>query len=325
MSNKHCPHCNCNTEAIRFGNTSSKKQRYRCKTCGKTWVSKSRPSRLAEKIWYDLVWNNMPVRTLSEKYHKHPNTIRRIINNYQPPPLDIESLSETEKSAIRVVVMDTTYFGKGHGVVTVLDAHTGRLLYFNEIYGSETNNHYYIAIRTLEKAGICPKACVLDGRKGISELLEECGILVQMCHFHMWQIVKRYLTNNPVLGPNIELKLIIDSFLSKHTHTDRFLFAAQVRGWRNRNERWLNEKHRNEYGKLEWTHEETRRAYNAIISHAKWLFTYEKYPELNIPKTSNRIEGKFGNAKDKLKLHHGYTNKLKIKIFFSLLSGRTGV
>ncbi|MBQ3476098.1 hypothetical protein IJH26_01130 [Candidatus Saccharibacteria bacterium] len=173
----------------------------------------------------------------------------------------------------------------------------------------------------LKEAGICPKACLLDGRKGVADLLNEEGVLVQMCHFHMWQIVRRYLTNNPVLGPNIELKQIMDNFLNRHFYVDRHTFAAQVLGWKQRNLLWLNEKHRGENGRLEWSHAETRRAYNAIISHAKWLFTYEKYPELNIPRTSNIIEGKFGNAKDKLRLHHGYTHKFKIKIFFSLLSG----
>ena len=267
----------------------------------------------------------MPARALADKYHRHPNTIRGIINNYDPPTLDLNNLSAEEKAEIKVVVMDTTYFGRGHGVVVVLDADKNKLLYFKEIHHTETNNDYYLAIRALERANIRPRACVLDGRRGVAELLEEYDILVQMCHFHMWQIVKKYLTNNPLLQPNIELKGIMDDFLNKHIKTSAISFANQIRNWRSRNWLWLTEKHRNEHGRLEWSHEETRRAYNAIIRYAKWLFTYEKYPELNIPKYSNIIEGKFGNAKDKLRLHHGYTDTLKFKIFFSLLSERTEV
>lgn len=321
MNSKHCPHCNFSTEVIRHGQTSSGRSRYRCKTCHKTWTNKARPDKLAAIIWHDFVWNNQPVRALADKYHKHPNNIRSIIHGYIPPPIDLSALSLAEKRTIQVITMDTTYFGRGHGVVVVINAHTGTLLYFREIHHTETNNDYFLAIRALLDAGIRPKACVLDGRRGVAELLEEYGILVQMCHYHLWQIVRKYLTNNPVLRPNIELKLIIDNFLNKHTETSSLILAKQVRSWRDRNWRWLNEKHRNERGRLEWSHSETRRAYNAIIRHAKWLFTYEKHPELNIPKTSNIIEGKFGNAKDKLRLHHGYTDKLKIKIFFSLLSG----
>ena len=321
MNSKHCPHCNCSTKVVKIGLTSAHRQRYRCDNCHKTWVNKSRNTRLSKLIWYDFVWNNMPVRALASKYHKHPNTIRSIINNYTPPPLDLSLLSDREKEVIKVIVLDTTYFGRSCGVVTILDAHTGRLLYFKRILKTETNSEYLIGINTILANNIHPKAAIVDGRRGLIDLLESKDILVQMCHFHMWQIVRRYLTNNPVLEPNIELKAIIDNFLNKHTHIDRFMFASQTSGWLHRNEHWLNEKHRNEYGIYEWSHEETRRAYKAIKSHFPYLFTYEKYPELNIPKTSNIIEGKFGNAKDKLRLHHGYTDTLKIKIFFSLLSG----
>lgn len=321
MNSKRCPYCHCNTKVVKIGLTTAKRQRYRCNFCLKTWVSRARPARLDEKIWHDFVWNNMPVRALANKYNKHPNTIRDILHNHKIKPIDLSKLTKKEKAAIKVIVMDTTYFGREYGVVTIINAHTGDLLYFSEIKGSETNTDYYNAFFTLQEAGIQPKACVLDGRKGVADLLTDEGVLVQMCHFHMWQIVRRYLTNNPVLQPNIELKSIMDAFLSKRFPMNRRKFSCYILGWKNKNWRWLNEKHRGDDGRLEWTHAETRRAYNAIISHAKWLYTFEKYPELNIPRTSNIIEGKFGNAKDKLRLHHGYTHKFKIKIFFSLLSG----
>ena len=325
MNSRHCPHCHCTIDIVKIGTSSSGRQRYRCKKCHKTWISKSRPDRIAVKIWNDFVWNNMPVRALSEKYDKHPNTIRNILHEYRPAPLNLKALDSSQKQEISVIAMDTTYFGRKHGVVTVVDAHKGTLLYFHEINGAETNSEYYAAIYALLNVDIRPKVCVIDGRKGVAERLEEEGILVQMCHFHMWQIVRRYLTNNPVLAPNIELKQIMDDFLNKHSHTTRRSFSLEVLGWRRRNLAWLNEKHRDENGRLEWSHADTRRAFNAIHSYYRWLFTYEDYPELNIPKTSNIIEGKFGNAKDKLRLHHGYTQELKIKIFFSLLSGRTEV
>ena len=321
MNSKRCPYCHCSTKVVKIGVTSSGRQRYKCKACLKTWVNQPRPTRLADKVWHDFVWNNMPARALSDKYKKHPNTIRDILHNYEVKPLNLDSLNAGEKAKITVIAMDTTYFGRKHGVVTIINAHNGDLLYFCETTGSETNTDYYNAFYSLQKAGIYPKACIIDGRKGVGDLLVDEGVLVQMCHFHMWQIVRRYLTNNPVLEPNIELKHIMDNFLSQRFPVDKQKFSAQIISWKHRNWRWLNEKHRNENGRLEWSHADTRRAYNAIISHAKWLFTYEKYPELNIPRTSNIIEGKFGNAKDKMRLHHGYTHEFKIKIFFSLLSG----
>ncbi len=326
MSNKHCPHCNCSTEAIKFGNTSSKKQRYRCKTCCKTWVSKSRPSRLAEKIWDDFVWNNLPVRELAKKYKKSPNSIRNLLRNYEPPPIDLANMPEIEKSKITVVAMDATYFGRTSGVVVAVDAHTGKLLYFQEIFGTETNADYERCIDTILAAGIYPGACVIDGRQGVKQILKDRGILVQLCHFHMQLMMKRYLTNNPVLEPNIALKLIADSLCNKHVQMSESRFYTIFVGWYNAYKSWLMERSYNpETGRREYCHQDTRRAFNALKNHRDVLFTYEHYPELNIPRTSNRIEGAFGVAKDKLRIHHGYTKRLKIKIFFSLLSGRTGM
>ena len=140
MNSKHCPHCNCSTEIVKKGKTSSNRQRYYCKCCGRTWTNKARFRRLDAKIWNDFVWNNQVVRTLAEKYQKHPNTIRKIINSYAPPNINLSQLSSGEKAAIQVIVMDTTYFGRKHGVVSILDAHSGKLLYFQEIFKTETNS-----------------------------------------------------------------------------------------------------------------------------------------------------------------------------------------
>lgn len=318
---KCCPHCHCSTEVIKFGVTSSGRQRYRCKSCMHTWTNKPRPGKLNEAVWHDYVWNNMPVRALENKYHKCGNTLRSIISQYQPPGLDIACLPKVIKQQIKVVIMDTTYFGRNYGVVAFIDAYTNRLLYFQEINRSEIIQDYIDGLAAIRAVGIRPLACVVDGRRGLIQALEARGLKVQYCLFHVLLAVRRYLTNKPVLEPNKELKLIAELLCHKKIRLGRFHFASILHGFFVRNERWLNERTKLENGKWEFTHQDTRRAYQVIQKHFPWLFTYEKYPELNIPRTSNKIEGKFGNAKDKLKLHHGYTKELKTRIFFSLLSG----
>ena len=323
MNSKHCPHCHCSMKVIKKGLTKSNKQRYLCKGCGKTWVNKPRKQKLLDNIWHDFVWNNLPVRELAKRYKLHENTIRKMLHDYQPKPLSITSLSEEEKASITVITMDTTYFGRNSGVVVAIDAHNGDLLYFREIFGSETNKDYELCIDTILAAGISPKACIIDGRQGVRYLLENRGILVQLCQFHLKLMVKKYLTNKPVLDPNKELKLIVDNICNKHVNMDEQKFLHQIVNWHGRYRFWLNEKTIDPLtGNKEWTHQDTRRAFNAIKNHLDIIYTYEHYPKLNIPNTSNRIEGMFGMAKDKLRIHHGYTKDLKIKILFSLLSGR---
>ncbi|MBQ3476099.1 hypothetical protein IJH26_01135 [Candidatus Saccharibacteria bacterium] len=69
----------------------------------------------------------MPARALASKYNKHANTIRRILHDYEPKPLEIENLNDNERKKIIVIAMDTTYFGRKYGVVTVVNAHNGNL------------------------------------------------------------------------------------------------------------------------------------------------------------------------------------------------------
>ena len=100
MNSKCCPYCHSSTKVVKIGLTTAKRQRYRCNNCLKTWVSKPRPDRLAKLIWHDFVWNNMPVRALSEKYKKHPNSIRDVLHNYELKPLDLNDLTKEELDKI---------------------------------------------------------------------------------------------------------------------------------------------------------------------------------------------------------------------------------
>lgn len=60
-------------------------------------------------------------------------------------------------------------------------------------------------------------------------------------------------------------------------------------------------------------HRNVGSTYANINLYFEYLFTYEKYPELNIEKTTNRIEKLFKELKDKLHhLYRGLTRKHRI-------------
>lgn len=314
MNRKSCPFCNCNS-IIKHGKRNDR-QRYRCKDCHKTWTNKNRPQRLSAKIWQEYTQNASTVRELSERHDRHPNTIRKIIHEFEVPPV-VPIPTDTSCS---VIIADATYFGRTLGELVVIDAHTGVSLYCQEIYGSERIVDYENAIDTLLTSNYPVRACVIDGRKGVRDMLLEQGILVQHCQFHQLMTITQCLTRHPVLPPNIELRNIAMTL----TRTGRETFERLLAGWILRHEFWLRERTRMPGGKWEYTHKNTRRAYYSLKNNLPWLFTYLDHPELNIPNTVNRIDGKFGNIKDKLKIHHGYTKQLKTKIFRSLLSDGTG-
>ena len=317
MNSKHCPHCHSNTKTVRIGRTSSGRQRYKCKNCSLTWTSKPHPQVLAKRIWHDLVFHNLNMEELSEKYGLCERTIRNKLDLYDPPLI---LPSENDKD-VSVIAMDVTFFKRTGGVLTVIDAHNGKALYEAETGGYETVWDYEKAIQTLLAYGIHPKAAVVDGKKGVIEMLEGYGILVQMCQFHQKKIVRKYIRKDPILAENRSIKDLTNAL----THVHRKTFESMVYVWRATNYDWLQERTYLENGKWTYTHKESRSAINSLFRNLPYLFTFEDYPELNIPNTNNKIEGIHSELKRRLANHRGLKKDQKIKFIRIFLSGRTGV
>ena len=321
MNSKHCPHCHCSTMVVKKGNTSSGRQRYKCKKCNKSWTAKPHPQILAKKIWHDLMWHNQNLDELSEKYGLCRRTIRKKLDLYNPPEI---TPSTKDKDTI-VIAMDVTFFKRTGGVLTVINVHNGKTLYQAETGDYETVWDYEKAIQTLHKYEVCPKAAVVDGKKGVIEMLEGYGILVQMCQFHQQKIVRKYIRKDPILAENRSIKELTDAL----THVHRKTFESMVYVWRAVNFSWLNErtyfKDRGDNKNWEYTHKESRSAINSLFRNLPYLFTFEDYPELNIPNTNNMIEGIHSELKRRLANHRGLKKDQKIKFIRIFLSERTEV
>ena len=312
MNSKICPYCNCSTDVVKIGVTSSKRQRYKCRACSRTWTSKPHSQILVKQIWNDLVFHNMNYGELADKYRMNRRTIRRKLNLYDPP--------EIIPTHANVIAMDVTYFGRSGGVLSVINAINGRILYCAEVGSYETMWDYEKAILTLFRHNIRPKAAVVDGKKGVMEMLEGYGLYAQMCQFHQKKIVTTCITRKPIIKENIEIKSIADSL----TQLNREQFETTVLIWRAHNWAWLHERTRLENGKWEYTHKLSRRAINSLVHHLPYLFTYEDHPELHIPNTNNKIEGIHSELKRRLANHRGLRKSQKIKFVRIFLSGRTG-
>ncbi|MDE3938638.1 transposase, partial [Glaesserella parasuis] len=53
------------------------------------------------------------------------------------------------------------------------------------------------------------------------------------------------------------------------------------------------------------------------------LFTYEKYSDLNIEKTTNRLENLFGQLKEKLSHHAGLTKRHNVMFIKDFLNKKS--
>ena len=140
-----------------------------------------------------------------------------------------------------------------------------------------------------------------------------------MCHFHQKQITKRYLTSNPKLEASQELKEITTTLAD----TNEQMFTKQLTVWYETWKDFLKEKTIDpETSKWHYTHKKLRSAYRSLKTNLPYLFTYQRYPELNIPNTTNSLDGYFNVLKSKLNVHRGLSKKRAKKVVIELLKGK---
>lgn len=258
-----------------------------------------------EVLWEEYIVNKQTYHQLSVKYGCSIRTIQRRIDKvkiYKP---------EVEGRQV-VVLMDTTYFGRGFGVMLFKDAYTGINL-FKQYVKHETNNLYAEGISYLQGKGFKIDAIVCDGRRGLLQMFST--IPIQMCQFHQCAILTRYLTRKPKLQAAIELRKLM-LLLSK---TDKESFEGALNTWHNKWEKFLNERRKDVNGKNRYIHRRLRSAYRSLRTNLPWLFTWYDNRHINIPNTTNAIDGHFADLKNKLRNHNGLSLVRKKKFIDEFL------
>jgi len=203
--------------------------------------------------------------------------------------------------------MDTTYFGRTFGVMVFKDSLSGQVL-FKQYVKHETNKLYLQGIEEIARRGIKIQAIICDGRKGLLTLFGK-DIPVQMCNFHQVAVVRRYITKKPKMQASIELWEL--TLLLKQT--DKVSFEGGLQDWFIKWESFMNERRVDEKGKKRYVHKKLRSAYRSLKTNLPWLFTWYDKIELNIPNTTNAIDGHFADLKNKLRNHNGLSIARKKK------------
>jgi len=102
--------------------------------------------------------------------------------------------------------------------------------------------------------------------------------------------------------------------------TDRESFEAVLQLWFDKWESFLNERTINsETKKSFYTHKRLRSAFRSLKNNLPWLFTWYDHIELNIPNTTNAIDGHFADLKNKLRNHNGLSLERKKKFIDGFL------
>jgi hypothetical protein len=112
------------------------------------------------------------------------------------------------------------------------------------------------------------------------------------------------------LPASIELK----EFVAMLKMTDKESFESGLELWFAKWKSFLNERTSSpKTGKSHYVHKRLRSAYRSLKTNSKWLFTWYDYYELNIPNTTNAIDGHFADLKNKLRNHNGLSIERKRK------------
>jgi len=215
-----------------------------------------------------------------------------------------------------IIIADTTFWGRKYGICVFRAWPLAKNIWWNQV-ASELMAHYRYGRAILEEKGWTILAAVVDGRRGFFNVFND--IPVQMCQFHQMKIVTRYITTRPKTAAGRELRTLVLT-LTKATEEE---FTTALAHWYAQYGDFINEKTISTFlnGKMHWhfTHKGVYSAYHSLERNLPYLFTYQKYPELNIPNTTNSLDGSFSALKKKLGVHHGLRKDRRYKIISKLL------
>ena len=213
-----------------------------------------------------------------------------------------------------VVVVDTTFFRRTFGVAVIRSPHLKKNLAWLETK-TETALTYHELRWQIEKKGFEIQAAVIDGKPGLIEVFRD--VPIQMCQFHQIAITTRYLTTKPKLLAGQTLRHISLCITKSNQDEMQKLLDGWYATWGD----FLKQKTYNPITKRRfYTHKRLRSAYGSIARNLPHLYTYQKYPELNIPNTTNSLDGSFAHLKDMLRIHRGLSKARKLKLIDEILS-----
>lgn len=274
--------------------------------CHKQFQNRRRPERLEKKIWREHIWQRQTIADLKQKYGKGKNWVRKTLDQADVQP------HQQIKPQFVVAIFDATHFGDDCLLMARAQAIKTNLGWM--WIEQETKEVYSLLKGNLETRGLILAAVVLDGRTGIPGVFPV--IPVQICHFHQLQTIKRKLTLRPETEAGKELLHIAFGLAKSNEQT----MTLDLKNWIEKYQTFIDEKSYAPDSKhWHYTHKRVRSAYRSLIKNLPNLFTYQKYPELNIPNTTNSLDGYWSRVKNLLAAHRGKSQKRIRKIVTEIL------
>ena len=262
-------------------------------------------------MWDKYVWGKQSLADLSEQTSRSHVWVRK--------QLDATAVEASDVIPHEVVIAtDTTFWGRSYGVCVFRIPNEKKNIWWHEVEKEVMANYHY-GRKILEERGWKFTATVVDGRRGLTTVFRD--IPVQICQFHQMKQVTKYLTRRPETLAGQELR----SIMLQLPHSTEKEFAKLLTDWKKEWNKFISDK---TYvtGTKYWyyTHKKVRSAYMSLERNLPYLFTYQKYPELKIPNTTNSLDGSFAHLKAKLSVHRGLRKDRRYKMISEILRGKEG-
>lgn len=280
----------------RFG-----KCRRQCAVCRRTWrVWKRKRGRDRLRPNTRLILNYLAGKRLSFKAGVNREFIRRRLNASLKQYLRQKSWNHPEINRPFIAIVDAMWHTVEKQACTVyfvlirpVGSNQAWILPPIIIPGQESATGWQI---TLEQIPVDLRrhlrALVCDGYPHLVYLAKRQGLLVQRCHYHLIASIKNYVTIGPLSRNQTLGKMILTAVQTALATRDETILAET---W---DELWV-------LIKLVKSRELKARLRGFLI-YINDFRTYQKYPELNLPTTSNAAESLIQCVRDLMYKARGF-------------------
>ena len=141
----------------------------------------------------------------------------------------------------------------------------------------------------------------------------------QICLFHIQKGIRTLLTKNPKSEAGKNLYLINKKFVKDKVTKEDYL--QKIKNHFETYQEYINEM--SDVDPTKYKHERHRKALRKIKNNLKHMFTSQDYPQQNIPKTTNHIDGGlFSPIKNLLRSHNGLSKEHRKTLIIQFCNSR---
>jgi hypothetical protein len=298
----------CNRYLIRYGKTSSGKQRYRCPHCHTSRIYKRIDTqKQVYELFKQYVLFGLTYEVLSYQSKISIKTLHTAFTTYlanNPPQEPSPSSSYSSFFEPHVLLIDGLWFNRFFVLMVYRESGNLKILRISTDR-KELKRTIVRDLQIIKEKGYIFSGITTDGGKPIRGSLQKVYPRHphQVCLAHMHRAVISNIGQHPQELHILSLKQIADLVWHINTKQQKEVWSLLVECWMQRHKQYLNEKRTDDTGRSWYIHAKVRKACRLLDAIYFQSLVFLDYPFL--PKTTNEIEAQFGHLGKRWLAHRG--------------------